>query len=190
MNKYIKPTALILLSALIFFAYTQPQRKSTESVLVNEKELSSMLSTHKKLSAEVSKLQAKHKSFPVEDVKDLEILLPDDVDNIRLVLEIEKRATSLNLVLDDIDFEAPSQTSLNSDEREKFEENSYESFSLSFSVNGRYDNFLKFIKDLERNLRIIDIESISFSSIDNSKDPTNNIYKFNMKVKTYWLTQT
>ena len=65
----------------------------------------------------------------------------------------------------------------------------YGTFNLEFSTSGTYDNFLNFTKDLESNLRIVDISSIAFSSDASApaKAGTPEVYKYDFKIKTYWL---
>ena len=46
----------------------------------------------------------------------------------------------------------------------KFTNKDYGMWDLEFSTEGSYENFLRFIEDLESNLRIVDIASIEFSS--------------------------
>ena len=54
-------------------------------------------------------------------------------------------------------------------------------------------DFLSFLKDLESNLRIVDMSSIQFSSDSNtglnlsSSSSSTEAYKYNFKIKTYWL---
>ena len=73
-------------------------------------------------------------------------------------------------------------------------------WNLEFSTQGSYSNFLNFIKDLENNLRIVDISSIQFSSdtaltpaaassssSSSSLSSPSDSYKYGFKIKTYWL---
>ena len=66
----------------------------------------------------------------------------------------------------------------------------YGSFPIEFTTESDYDTFVLFLKDLEHNLRLVDIKSISFTVPQVDKftpgvDP--NIYIYNLKVETYWL---
>ena len=74
----------------------------------------------------------------------------------------------------------------------------YGSWDLEFSTTGTYNNFLSFIRDIEQNLRIVDIASINFSSstlalggktgAGGASDPAlPETYKYDFKIKTYWL---
>ncbi len=53
-------------------------------------------------------------------------------------------------------------------------------FPVSMNVSGSYEAFKSFLRDLERSLRIIDINSVSFSA--SSKDQ----FDFSLKGKTYY----
>jgi hypothetical protein len=74
----------------------------------------------------------------------------------------------------------------------------YGVWDLEFSTTGTYNNFLNFTKDLESNLRIVDISSIQFSSASSSDINTkinlpanspssSEVYRYGFKIKTYWL---
>ncbi|MFA6355047.1 MAG: hypothetical protein WCW65_01310, partial [Candidatus Paceibacterota bacterium] len=60
-----------------------------------------------------------------------------------------------------------------------------------FTTEGDYDSFVLFLKDLEFNLRLADVKSISFVVPDSSGKPVSgvdpNVYRYSLKVETYWL---
>lgn len=63
---------------------------------------------------------------------------------------------------------------------------SIKDFPLTMNVNGTYETFKTFLRDLEHNLRIIDVEDLSFSapgSATGNKTPTVD---FLIKAKTYY----
>jgi Tfp pilus assembly protein PilO len=138
----------------------------------------------------------------------LQKLLPNNVDNIRLILEIEQIAAPYGMALTDIKYDT---TDTSTDTKTavvgvvqgggvaKQAPSDYGTFNLEFSTSGSYNNFISFTKDLENNLRIVDISSISFSSDTTapsagsgsssnvSKINSPDIYKYDFNIKTYWL---
>ena len=58
--------------------------------------------------------------------------------------------------------------------------NTFRELPTTLNASGSYESFKSFLKDLERNLRIIDVESISFSG------GGNNQLDFNIRGKTYY----
>jgi hypothetical protein len=68
----------------------------------------------------------------------------------------------------------------------------YGTWNLQFSTEGTYSNFLSFVQDLEKNLRIVDISSIEFSSDTGTggvgmSTSSPDTYTYTFKIETYWL---
>ena len=61
----------------------------------------------------------------------------------------------------------------------------YDGVVLSFSVLSTYPVFKQFLKEIEENLRIIDVENITFSVPRDSKG--QDVYQFGVSLRTYWL---
>lgn len=56
----------------------------------------------------------------------------------------------------------------------------YQELPITLNINGSYDSFKAFLKDLERNLRVIDIQSITFGG------SSTNQFELNLRGKTYY----
>lgn len=195
MFKYILPIILVGVTVAGFFTFTSPYY---EDVLLKREQVASYneaLSNSKALESERDKLTLKYNSFDTEDLSKLHKLLPDNVDNIRLILEIEKIASPYGMVLKDVKYDA-----LNKENDAIAQEGAvkttkvastkdYGIWNLEFSTQGTYSNFVNFVKNLENNLRVVDISSIQFSSNANSglSPSLSEVYKYNFKIKTYWL---
>lgn len=155
------------------------------------------LNNSKALETERDKLTQKYNSFKPEDLSRLQKLLPDNVDNIRLILEMEKIATPFGMVLKDVKYDVTSKINTISPVQiagviqmgGASSSKNYNIWNLEFSTQATYNNFLNFLKVLEDNLRIVDISSIQFSSNTNlgANPSLPEAYKYNFKIKTYWL---
>ena len=57
------------------------------------------------------------------------------------------------------------------------------------TTRASYSNFVSFVKDLEKSLRVVDVNSITFSSTESvgTSQASSDMYKYEFKVKTYWL---
>ena len=160
------------------------------------------LSNSKALENARDILTAKKNSMSPTDLMKLQKLLPDNIDNILLILEIEKMAFPYGMVLKNVKYNATDTKSAATSPTEDIQGGKvikpllkdYGVWDLEFSTTGTYNNFLNFIKDLESNLRIVDISSIQFSSYNISAGPnippntsSAEAYKYDFKIKTYWL---
>ena len=64
----------------------------------------------------------------------------------------------------------------------------YETFLLEFTIEGSYTDFVRFLEELELNLRIVDISNINFTanSLDSDGD-FSDVYDYTFTTKTYRL---
>lgn len=203
MTRFVMPTVLIGIAIAIFFIFTNPIYNQISALQAQVSSYDNALSNSKALENERDKLTSKYNSIDPSNIDKLSKLLPDNVDNIRLILEIEKLAAPYGMVLTNIKYNttATGTTTSTSGTRAPGQianpaqavQTGYGTFDLEFSTSGTYDKFINFTKDLENNLRIVDISSISFSSDNapingaglNSSSP--DTYNYNFKIKTYWL---
>ena len=203
MNKLIMPGVLIGVAVAIFFMLADPLYQKILLLKETEASYNEALNNAKTLDIERDKLTAKDNTISKDDRNKLEEFLPDNQDNIRLILEVEKIASPYSMIVKDVRYStmqnkpatggtptAPVQGSgalaLNKD---------YGAWDLEFSTEGTYSDFINFTKGLESNLRIVDISSVQFSS--NANKSTNSStgsgasgsesYKYDFKIKAYWL---
>jgi len=120
----------------------------------------------------------KKSNFSPEQIDRLERLLPDNIDNIKLVIDIKNIAANHNLVLKNIKLD----TNVGVDPKKLgVDQSKYGTVGLSFSITSSYDNFQVFLTDLENSLRLVDIIDLSVTAND------TGLYEFSVGLKTYWL---
>jgi len=195
--RLITPIILILIAGSFFFVFTNPLYNKISALNLDVTSYNGALNNSKMFENERDKLTAKYNTISADNIVKIKKLLPDNVDNIRLILEIEQIALPYGMVLRDIKYNATQAE----DEilakgvvvrggQNTTAPKDYGIFDLEFSISGTYDNFINFTKDLESNLRIVDISSITFSSNTGgitSKVSSSEIYKYDFKIKTYYL---
>ena len=192
MFKFLIPIILIGLTIAMFFTYTSPLYQDIVLLREEMSAYNEALSNSKALENERDKLTQKYNAIGGENLTKLQKLLPESIDNIRLVLELEKLALPYGMALKDVKYDAVQKESTTSSgviQGEVLNQNfrkDYGVWSLEFSTEGSYRNFISFLKDIENNLRIVDVASISFSS-SNALGSLSDVYKYNLQVKTYWL---
>jgi Tfp pilus assembly protein PilO len=176
--------------------FASPTYQAISDLKVKVSSYNEALDNSKALEIERDKLSKKYSTISPNDLEKLEKLLPENVDNIRLILEIEKLSSPYGMSLKDVKYDtintnAPkSGTNVIKGGVSPVSKSDYGTWNLAFSTSGTYDNFISFMKDLESNLRIVDIISIEFSASDSGNAKSTNItpvYKYDFKIKTYWL---
>lgn len=198
MMRFIMPIILIAIAFSMFFVVTNPIYSEISTLREEVSAYDLAAKNAKELENEKDILTKKRNDLKPDDLERLSKLLPENVDNIRLILEIEKIALPYAMELRDVKYSpaekdpnAPGAEVVQGGEVDRQESKDYGAFDLEFSISGSYDNFINFTKDLESNLRIVDISSIDFSSdvgsLINAKTNSPEIYKYDFKIKTYWL---
>jgi Tfp pilus assembly protein PilO len=176
------PIALIIAAIGLFAAYTNPAFQETKAIAAEKSSYDSALTTSKQLRSQRDELLAKRNTFSADDVQKLARMLPDNVDNIRLIIDINNIAARHGLSLKDVQLGSVSSgASSQSAAAVGTSNDPVGSVELGFTVSANYDSYQAFLQDLEHSLRIIDIEKINF------KDAAATSTDYNMTIRTYWL---
>jgi Tfp pilus assembly protein PilO len=189
MTKLTTPVLLIILSVGLFFMYVDPTYNNVQEIIQEQERFDQALDKSKELQTIRDELLAKYNTFSTSDLDRLAKLLPDNVDNVRLVLDIDHIASAYGMRIKDV--------SINTTEERKAgtigpNQDKHESVTLSFSMTSSYDNLTKFIRDLEKSLRIVDLTEISLIAMPSQFDVEGveiqqDLYKYSISLKTYWL---
>ncbi len=162
--------------------YTNPKYQGPGGIKSLKMQVASYdeaLNKSQELKALRDQLLSRYNTFSAEDKDKITKVLPDNVDNIRLVIDINNIASRhalavKNLAIGDTGKAASSAGNIGPS-------STIGSVALGFSVSADYQTFLAFLADLEHSLRLLDVEKISFST------NTTGIYDLSLSVRTYWL---
>ncbi|MFM7088470.1 MAG: hypothetical protein ACKOW9_02985 [Candidatus Paceibacterota bacterium] len=194
MFRIIFPIIAITISALGVFGFVVPMFDEVNVLKAQVASYDEALVNSRSLEEERDKLTQKFNSISAENLDKIEKLVPDSVDNIRLILEVEKLASPYGMVLKDVSYEVVSKEDIEKQGAKqggttKATSQDYGSWDLEFSTEGSYNDFVSFTKDLEQNLRIVDLVSVQFSSGSGEtvKTASQKPYKYKFKIRTYWL---
>lgn len=191
--RFFLPILLGILGLGLFFTFTNSEYKKVKALRAEVDSYDQALNNSRQLQEVRDALGDKFKAFSKEDTDRLIKMIPDNVDNIRLIIDISQVANRYGLTLRNVKYDINAGKSTvgevtQSDRRALLENLNYGSFDLEFSTQGQYGNFLAFLRDLEQNLRIVDITGLSFNSSDGgSTISTKDNYKYDFKIRTYYL---
>jgi len=183
----LTPVILIIISIGTFFVYINPnyrgqnQGAGAESVMQLQKEYAdyqNALNNAKEIATKRDSLQTKSNEFKLADTQKLEKLLPDNIDNIKLVIDMNNIANKHGLELKG----AKLDTNVNIDPNKIGADTSkYGTVGISFTVVASYENFQAFLADLEKSLRLVEVTDLSITGSN------TGLYNFSVSLKTYWL---
>lgn len=208
MFQFILPIMLVLAAVGVFFGYSQKEWKNVESLKAEVAEYKRAVENSKELLRKRDELLTQKNQIPEADLERLSILAPTDVNSTKLILEIQNLASNVHgLTFENpkydpnkkvtADVKIPAATAdgaegaaATTDKKGNTPVNpkdtvagakDYGTFELEFTVGGPYDKFIAFVQDLEKSLRLVDVQSVQITPKD-----TSTIRSI-VKVQTYWL---
>jgi Tfp pilus assembly protein PilO len=182
MQQFTVPIILVALAVGLFAIYTNPAYQADKGVLVDVRAYNDALTKSRELREVRDEKIAAFNTFKPEDKDRLQRVLPDNVDNIHLIIDINNIAARHGLALKNVTLGTISDSPANRNALAVGSSgNPVGSVTLGFTVAASYDDMLTFITDLEHSLRVMDIEKIDFTAQD--KDLTD----YSFSIRTYWL---
>lgn len=179
MSRFIFPIFAVAIAVSAFFFLTKPLLADVAELRTEKLRLETGLENARKLKEVRDGLLKTARDFPKEDLDRLTKMLPDNVDNVRLIIDINSLARSAGMSIRSVKIKTDENTSGTEVIAESGEKRG--AVTLSFAVSGPYSNFQDFVGRLARSLRLVDVTSMSFGS--NEK----NFYDYNVEIQTYWL---
>ncbi len=182
MRQLLVPIILVGISIALFVMYTNPTYQSAKGVLVEVNSYNDALNKSQELRRIRDEKIAAYNTFTPENITRLVSVLPDNVDNIHLIIDINNIAARHGLTLKNVSLGTISDSaSARSALAVGASGEALGSIELGFGISSSYDNMLVFIKDLEHSLRVMDIEKITF--VAGEKDMSD----YSFTIRTYWL---
>ncbi len=181
----IAPLFLILASVGMFYGYIDPNYRSENvsknivNLMAERNQYKFALENSNNLITERNRLVEKNNNFSSNDLERLKKLLPDHIDNVRLIIDIDNIASRYGLGIKNIKVNNESDTNLSG----KLGPNNspFGTFTMKFKIVASYDSFRSFINDLQESLRIVDISNVSFEATE------SGYYDYEVTIKTYWI---
>lgn len=182
---------IVIIAAIASFVLiVQPQYKEIQVLQQKNSELEEVLSNSRQLQSVRDELLESRNALSEADLARLEKMVPESVDNVKLILELQNIANQYNLQIETASTDKEGEEGAEGEEGTEtsqdtslvdVESRDYGIITLNFALTGNYHDFLDFLVDLQTNLRIIDVRSIQFSGDDSSS------YSFKLTLQTYWL---
>jgi len=200
MTKIIISFILIGAAIATIFTYVKPTFDEAEKIKITVAQYDKAISKAKDIQDTKRNLLKQYNLFSVANRAKLKKLLPDHVDNVRLVLDIDGIASARGIQISSIKIEKDADKSTDVQTKDSIGFNTamqsqfaYQSLILKFSAVATYADFKLFLHNLEHSLRIVDLVDLSISQASRSdnksstKDAAPELYKFDIGIRTYWL---
>lgn len=181
-NNRLVPTLALLVAFGIFFGYIAPTwsgsiGKARTAIAADDKALAAATT----YATQQNELAAARNSINPSDIARLTTLLPNSVDNVGLILDLNALAARSGLALSNIDVLTSASAGSAAANPAAAAANPVGSVDLSLSAVGTYTSLQAFLKGVERSQRLLDVKDIVVKGSDTGS------YTYQMKITLYWL---
>jgi Tfp pilus assembly protein PilO len=136
-------------------------------------------------------LLSRYNTFNTSDIDKLQKLLPDHVDNVRLILDLDSLAGKHGMAMQNVavsSAESSASTNQSATGAVGASKQKYDSLTIKFTTQGNYQTFREFLADIEKSLRIVDLVSLTLSNSSASTGGgSTTLYTYDVTLRTYWL---
>lgn len=186
-NNYILPILAFAVAIAIFFAYVNPIWSGPIAVakagIASDNQA---LTAANQYTAQQNALISALNAIDSTDIVRLSVFLPDSVDNVRLILDLNALAARSGLSLSNIDVSANDSASSESTNAgtgalPTTATSPVSSADLSLSAVGTYPALQNFLQGVEKSERLLDARDVVITGSD------TGVYTYKMTLRLYWL---
>jgi len=188
MKKSIIIIILIAIFVGIILLLDWPGVKDILSIQEEINHYSNLIEEKRELVSKTEQLKQAYDSKQ-EDIKKVYYVLPKEKQIPELIVQFEALASGNGLILEDLSIQKKKRAQeTKKEEEQKTREavlQEVETLKISLKVTGTYLSFESFLKTLESNVRIMDIQSIDFTSKE-SKEEESLFLNFDVELEAYY----
>ncbi len=196
MLKALTPIFALIIAVGLGVTYIKPEFAKITASQAETKRYVDAIEKASQLKDLIDKKVQQINSFNPVDMDRLQTILPENVHEVAVMLDLDALARAHRLSLSDIKVEksaldtttpppiapadpnAPPGTTPAEPEKP-----AYISRDISFTVTGTYEDFRKFVQGLEQSLVFFDVQTLSFSQSQ------GDLTAFKLKIRTYAFTK-
>lgn len=183
MTRIFAPVFLIIISLGLFFSYLKPAWGALQEYQNLKITLAEAIQNYNLLDEKISAIQIKHRAVTASHYENLSQILPDAVNPIRFLVDVDKISKELDLTL--LSFVLPHQDRSVAKSIESTA-NTVKTAEISILLEGEYHDFKEFLKTIESSKTLTDVVSIGIEKKENEAKTGYNLV-YNITMKLYWL---
>jgi len=168
---------LLLISVVIFLLVIYPKQPEIERLEKERNEFEIVRAAGNELKEKKEELISRFSNIPKEEIERLENFLPDTVDNVRLLVDLDAIAKRKRLNITNITIDTQEATQKDNNDKSKLGK-----VSISFSVILDYTEMKELLVELEESLRIVDVRKVEITSSQETET-----FPMKLTIDTYWL---
>ena len=179
MFKVLISLFLLAGAGVIFFTESKNYFPEIKVLRKQASSYNETINTAKKVRSSIDKTLGDYNGISQDNVDRVNKMVPSGAESMKLVVQIDDMMRKKGLNLSSIDSKDAMDKSPISNAVKNGGKNA-ESVFLSIKARGSYNSFRSFIEELEKSLRLIDVNSVKISPVGQDD------YSFSLEAVSYW----
>ena len=180
--KLFTPFIIIAICVATYFIYIGPTYSTVQNLIAQKNSYDQVLQTAKDVASKRDQVVASYNAISPDNLSRLAKIVPINFNSVTFVNHLNTIASKHGLVVSGMQI---VEQDPNSQQVVAPSATSYKTKSVIFSVKGPYPAFTTFLKDLESDLHLVDVNGLSIKR--DSTDKTGSYFEFDVTLNTYSL---
>lgn len=168
-----------------YFFYTKPTLEVISLKKAKLDEYNTVLNKVKEIKVKREDLEAKYQNISEDDLNKLDKMIPAQFVSEYFINDLNALSSRYGMKITEMTITVPNNGEGSIDDSQAATEK-LKVITAKFTISGRFDQLVSFLKDLETSLRIVDVIGLSIGGKDSSSKDSQ-ILNYSLEVKTYSL---
>lgn len=179
------PVLLVVISLGLFYLHISPRYTEVQELRTQVGQYNEALTRAKALEAERDNLLTSYNTFSPENLSRLEKLIPDSVNTVKLITDIDSIAARYSIAVRSVTTAEQPIDNAQSVATSEAQQTPFKTTVITFRFSSSYQNLVLFLKDIEKSLQLVDVESVNFDVPPDAA--SKGVYGYQVSIQTYSL---
>ena len=184
--KALVPFLIIALCVGAYFLYISPTLPEIDVLKVKKAQYTDILEKAKELKDMRDAALTEYNNISEDNLARLNKIIPKKFNSTLFANDVNAIASKHGMSVSWLKVENSGPEAHNGENTDTSQGEVYKTISASFKVSGQYEKFIDFIKDLETNLELVDVVSLSVKQVGGDKI-LQNFQDYSVEINTYSL---
>lgn len=188
------PSLFFIIGAVIIvYFYAWPQWQNSKSLRMKNQELLDAQQKAQQLKQIRDSLVAQYQEISADDLEKVNKVVPQQYNPIKLTADINAIALRYGMLVKDFSFADKKETVemttgiIDPTAEVTIPESPYKVVEFDFSTEGQYKDLVLFLRDLEKNLQLLDIKKVTIDSATTADKSNSSRLTFKIVLDSYWM---
>ena len=193
MTKTFAPILLFIIAVGLFFSYTRPAFELLKAFQDQEEQIDVAIEDARRLLERHDSLITKYGNIPQQDKMRLNKILPNELDVVRLILDVDSLAAKNKIQIKafdipQLDMPSLTQTTQRARTAQPAQQDSpIGSAVVTIECEGAYEDLKAMLFEIERSLSVMDVVRLDVVVADMTRPGAKEGIAYKIGLQSYWL---